>query len=145
MAVELAVDVPRGKHAAAVARKLAQTRFEDDLPAQQLDDLLVIVSELTTNAVLHGTGDITLRISSVEHGRVYGEVVDEGRGFANKVGVRGMDEVGGKGLLIVAALAEQWGIHEGSSHVWFELRPGVDRQVIDPELGTKQRPPQLGE
>jgi anti-sigma regulatory factor (Ser/Thr protein kinase) len=143
MAVELSVDVPRGTHAATVARKLAQTRFAGHLPAQQLDDLLVIVSELATNAVLHGTGDITLRVS-VAHGRVYGEVVDEGHGFVNEVRVRGVDEVGKKGLLIVGALAEQWGIHEGSSHVWFELRPEVDRDVIDPELGPEHRPPQLG-
>src|ERR1700710_49451 len=121
MAVDLSVDVARGKHAAAVARKLAQARFEEDLPAQQLDDLLVIVSELTTNAVLHGTGQIRLRVN-VKNGRVYGEVVDEGCGFVNDVRDRGIDEIGKKGLLIVAALVEQWGIHEGSSHVWFELR-----------------------
>ena len=143
MAVELSVDVPRGTHAATVARKLAQTRFAGHLPAQQLDDLLVVVSELTSNAVLHGAGEIRLRVS-VEDGCVYGEVIDEGTGFVQDVHVRGIDDVGGKGLVIVAALAEQWGIHEGSSHVWFELTPRIDCDIVDPELGTAERPPQLG-
>jgi anti-sigma regulatory factor (Ser/Thr protein kinase) len=143
MTVELSVDVPRGKDAASVARKLVQARFDEELRAQQLDDLLVIVSELTTNAVMYGTGKIRLRVS-LENGRVYGEVIDEGSGFVHEVEDRGMNEVGGRGLLIVAGLAEQWGIHEGSSHVWFELTTASDRDIIDPELGTKQRPPQLG-
>ena len=143
MAAELSVDVPRDKDAPALARKLAQARFAHDLPAQQLDDLLVVVSELTSNAVLHGAGEIRLRVS-VENGCVYGEVIDDGTGFVQDVRVRGIGEVGGKGLVIVAALAEQWGIHEGSSHVWFELTPRIDCDIVDPELGTAERPPQLG-
>lgn len=142
MAAELSVDVPRGQDGPVLARRLAQARFARDLPAQQLDDLLVVVSELTTNAVLHGAGRIRLRVR-VEDGRVYGEVVDDGSGFVNDVRGRGIDEVGKRGLVIVAALAEHWGIHEGSSHVWFELTPGDGREVVDPGLGTHERPPQL--
>ncbi|HEV2060079.1 MAG TPA: hypothetical protein VGR11_12040 [Solirubrobacteraceae bacterium] len=108
MAAELSVDVPRGRGAPAVARKLARARFEQELPVRHLDDLLVIVSELTSNAVLHGAGDIRLRVS-VENGRVYGELIDE-----------------------------------GSSHVWFELSRHAEGEAVDPELGTHQRPPQLG-
>lgn len=142
MPVELSVDLPRSEHAPAIARKLAQARYEEQLPARQLDDLLTIVSELTTNAVLHGAGEIRLRVNA-ESGRVYGEVVDDGGGFVGDVRNRGMEEIGKKGLLIVAALAEQWGIHEGSSHVWFELAPGLDLEAVEPELGTGGRPPQL--
>ena len=142
MAVELSVDVPRGRDAPALARKLVHARFGQDLPVAQLEDLLVIVSELTSNAVLHGAGEIRLRVS-IENGRVYGEVIDEGSGFVQDVRGRGIDEIGRKGLVIVAALSEQWGIHEGSSHVWFELTPGIDHEIVDPELGTSERPPQL--
>lgn len=109
---------------------------------QQLNDLLVIISELTTNAVLHGAGRIRLRVR-VEDGRVYGEVVDDGSGFVNDV--RGRGHRGGRqeGADDRRGAGRAVGIHDGSSHVWFELTPGDDRDVVDPELGTHQRPPQL--
>lgn len=92
MTAELAVNVPRSKRGPLLARKLLEVHFRDDLPAQQLADLLVIVSELTSNAVLHGDGEIRVRVS-VENGRVYGEVIDGGGGFVNAVHRRGIDEV----------------------------------------------------
>ncbi len=47
----------------------------------------------------------------------------------------------GRGLGIVAALADEWGVHEGSTHVWFALDvrarvPGI----TDPQLGDARRP-----
>jgi hypothetical protein len=30
--------------------------------------------------------------------------------------------VGGWGLHLVESLSERWGVHAGSTHVWFELR-----------------------
>lgn len=116
--------------------------FGQQLPAQQLTDLLVIVSELTTNAARHGAGEIRLRVS-VENDRVYGEVSDQGTGFVTEVRDRGIDEVGNKGLLIVGTLAERWGIHAGSSHVWFEIAPGRHGSRADPQLQSHRRPPQL--
>jgi anti-sigma regulatory factor (Ser/Thr protein kinase) len=129
LAAELSVQVPRGRDAPAFARHAVQTLCVDELPAQQLADLLVIVSELTTNATLHGVGEIKLRVG-VENGRVFGEVIDQGSGFASDVHHHGIKDIGRKGLLIVATLADRWGVHDGSSHVWFELaseahqRPG---------------------
>jgi hypothetical protein len=134
---ELSVRVPRDKDAPALARDVVRTSFGAELPARQLFDLLVIVSELTTNALLHGVGDISLRVS-VENGRASGEVVDEGNGFSGDVDGHGIDDIGRKGLLIVATLAERWGIHEGSSHVWFELAPPVEAKPLP---RARRRPP----
>ena len=142
MARELSVDVPRGFGSAAFARNLVHASFDQELSTEQLDDLLVIVSELTTNAVLYGVGEIRLRVS-VEGERVFGEVIDQGSGFAQAVHDQGSGDVGNRGLLIVAALAERWGIHDGSSHVWFELALDGRRAHADPQLGTDERPPQL--
>jgi anti-sigma regulatory factor (Ser/Thr protein kinase) len=125
LAAGLSVQVPRGRHAPAFARSVVQTWCTDELPAQQLADLLVLVSELTTNATLHGRGEIRLRVH-IEDGRVFGAVIDEGGGFVLEAPVRGIDEVGKRGLPIVATMAEDWGIHEGSSHVWFELAPAMN-------------------
>ena len=32
------------------------------------------------------------------------------------------DEGGGWGLRLLDKVSERWGVHEGSTHVWFELR-----------------------
>ena len=47
-----------------------------------------MVSELVTNAVIHGHGAITLKLR-VDGDDVYGEVVDEGGGFEPVVRERG--------------------------------------------------------
>ena len=142
MSVELSLEVPRAEQGPALARRVVDARYVEELSPGQLGDLLVIVSELTTNAMLHGAGRIRLRVA-LEDGRLYGEVVDEGSGFPTDVRERGVDELGGKGLLLVSALADRWGIHEGSSHVWFEIGPDDEREPVEPELGTDERPPEL--
>ena len=144
MPVDLSLEVPRDGQGPALARRVVEARYGADLAPAQLDDLLVIVSELTTNAMLHGAGRIRLRVT-LEHGRLYGEVVDEGSGFPSEARERGVDELGGKGLLLVSALADRWGIHEGSSHVRFEIGPDDEREPVEPELGADERPAELDE
>jgi two-component sensor histidine kinase len=139
---ELSFEVPRNARGPAQSRAAIRDRFADRISARRLDDLLVIVSELTTNALLYGDGTIRMRVL-LDGGRVHGEVIDEGSGFERKVDRRGIDAVGGNGLQMVGALARRWGIHEGSSHVWFELAPGADPEPADPELGAEQRPDAL--
>ncbi len=79
------------------------------------------MSELVTNAVLHGIGTIELRMQADEH-RVTGEVIDEGGGFACLMRKEGApDDLGGWGLSIVGALAESWGVRAGATHVWFTI------------------------
>lgn len=134
LAAGLSVQVPRGTDAPAFARQVVRTWCTEELPAEQLADLLVIVSELTTNATLHGVGEIRLFVS-VENGRVFGEVIDQGSRFVSEAPHRGIHEVGKRGLPIVATMAEAWGIHEGRSHVWFELASGDECEPVGSELG----------
>ncbi len=141
---DLAFDVPRHEHGPAMSRAAVRDAFAGHVSARQLEDLLVIVSELTTNALLYGSGTIGLRVL-LDDGLVRGEVVDEGGGFEREVDARGIDAVGGNGLRIVGGLARRWGIHEGSSHVWFELAPGAGDDPVDPRLGPEERPPALDE
>jgi anti-sigma regulatory factor (Ser/Thr protein kinase) len=99
----------------------------------QLEDARLLTSELVTNAVVHGRGAIGLS-ALLDEDRLMIEVIDEGDGFERTVRQHGLDAVGGNGLNIVDRLASRWGIHAGSSHVWFELeRPG-------PRLGTDAKP-----
>ena len=66
----------------------------------------------------HGTGQIELRITG-DSVNVTAEVTDEGSSFERQVrNDDGLYGVGGKGLFIVAQIAENWGVHEGTTHVW---------------------------
>jgi anti-sigma regulatory factor (Ser/Thr protein kinase) len=140
--LSLALVVPRAERGPAVARTRVREAFDGRITPRQLEDLLIIVSELSTNALLYGRGEIRLRVQ-LDGGTVRGEVVDEGGGFQRAVAQRGIDAVGGKGLHIVGSLAGEWGIHDGSSHVWFELRPGQEHAPADPQLGVDERPDAL--
>lgn len=105
------------------------------LTKRELEDLRAVVSELVANAYVHGEGAIRLRVE-VEPDHVRGEVADEGSGFEADVRERGIREIGGRGLFIVAALACRWGVYDDSSHVWFVLaREPTGAGPTPPELG----------
>jgi anti-sigma regulatory factor (Ser/Thr protein kinase) len=136
----LALTLPRTLAAGSVARAAVQDRFGADLTSAQLEALELVVSELVTNAVLHGEGEVELRLA-VDGQRIRGEVIDQGGGFEREVRDRGPDELGGRGLQIVEALSARWGIHEGTTHVWFELAPPSAPVVpAPPRLGEDERP-----
>jgi histidine kinase-like protein len=85
----------------------------------------LLVSELATNALLHGRGNIKLR-AAIDAQRVWAAVIDEGGGFDESLHRRECDQIGGWGLGLVDVLASGWGV-ENSSQVWFELRrPAAD-------------------
>jgi anti-sigma regulatory factor (Ser/Thr protein kinase) len=77
-----------------------------------------------TNAVLHGArGPITLTIGRAARGGLRVEVVDAGTGFVPRARDRPATEPGGWGLHLVETLSERWGVHKGSTSVWFEIGP----------------------
>ena len=119
--------LPRDRTAAATARHLVRTRLARHLPVETMGDVLLVVSELATNAVLHGIGDIELRIAF--DGRcVTGNVADAGNGFTRAPREHPPRRLGGHGLYLVERLASRWGVNEGTAHVWFEIpgrRPAV--------------------
>jgi anti-sigma regulatory factor (Ser/Thr protein kinase) len=142
---ELDLRLPRDETAGNVARSAIRARFGEQLEPDRIGELSLVATELVTNAVMHGHGDITLKLR-VDGDSVYGEVVDEGGGFEREVREQGPDELNGRGLMIVDALSRRWGIHEGTTHVWFELAETPMRfsgGLPDPELGEDERPPGL--
>jgi anti-sigma regulatory factor (Ser/Thr protein kinase) len=103
----------------APARARAAVRaLPAELPAALLTDLELVVSELVTNALMHGPGQpIELRLEVVAAGRVRGHVADGGD---REVRLRArIDHKGGLGLRLVDAVAE-WGVRRPTL-VWFEL------------------------
>lgn len=100
------------------------------LEPRMLDAAVLLTSELVTNAVLHPASAngyrVGLRITRFEHG-IRCEVSDPGAGFdPAELGPR-EPETGGRGLMLVEALARRWGVAHRSTDgetrfcVWFEL------------------------
>jgi anti-sigma regulatory factor (Ser/Thr protein kinase) len=122
--VGLEVKLPRADTAPAVARQTLRRVYAGRVDPDLLGDAELLVSELASNALRHGRGEITLR-ARLDDDRLLVEVVDEGSGFERALCHRDFEDVGGWGLEIVEDVASRWGVHEGTTHVWFELeRPG---------------------
>lgn len=139
----ISAELPRAATAPRQARSAVADHLSDVVPAGCLDRVLLAVSELVTNAVLHGRGPIELRVTR-RRDRVLGEVVDQGAGFEHQARTLGLETVGGRGLAIVAAVSDRWGIHEGSSHVWFEVELAPDDlDQAEPRIGKRERPREL--
>ena len=114
------VDLPRNHDVAAVARRFLDAHFRASLGDVAYVNARLIVSELVTNAFVHGTGDIVLDLE--QDGAVLRiEVVDEGTGEAPAIREQPESGVGGWGLRIVDTVAMRWGAFAGSTHVWAEI------------------------
>ncbi|WP_158566961.1 ATP-binding protein [Actinomadura craniellae] len=118
---ELAAEVRAAARARALTRRiLREWRVAG---AEDVDDVVLVVDELVTNAVTHGCGPVRLRLM-VDGGVLVGEVGD-----GSPVGPRrsGTDPGGldwaeaGRGLLLVEALVAEYGVRvEGAGKtVWF--------------------------
>ncbi|MGW0424551.1 anti-sigma factor RsbA family regulatory protein [Streptomyces sp. NPDC003015] len=83
-----------------------------NLSGVRLEDVALIVAELTTNSVVHGGGHGTLRVWA-EDGHVVCEVRDKGHLNDPLAGRRppAQDKLGGRGLLLVHTLADLVRIH----------------------------------
>lgn len=115
----LKVELARHRSCGATARRVAEEYAGDELNRGELDDLKLVVTELVSNAYLHGKGRIWMKLDRHPQG-IRVEVIDQGEGAAVKVRPRRSVERG-HGLKIVDRLASAWGAHEGTTHVWAEL------------------------
>ncbi len=111
------VALPRDPGAPRRARALLREHAAD-LDAGRLDTAVLLISELVTNAVLHGTGEIRL-IIDVDGTDARFAVADEGEGTPVVSDTPGPD--GGWGLRLVGQLASRWGVLEERTQVWFEI------------------------
>lgn len=98
--------LPWGPSAPAAARDLSD-RALADVPGQARREARLVVSELVTNAVLHGERPLRVRVSAAKD-RVTIEVADGGAAEPSPR-LPAPEEAGGRGLDIVAQLASEWG------------------------------------
>ena len=121
----------RGGPDAGVAARQAVLASNGALPASVRADVLLLVTELVTNAVRHaGVGPeqpVRIGLRRLPR-RVRVEVTDPGSGFARVHPRSNGDESGGWGLLLVDRIADSWGAWPTASGtcVWFEVRPEED-------------------
>lgn len=125
---------------AAGTRAPAQARTEvgracHGWSTSTIDTAKLLVSELVTNAVVHGAGDIDLAIARVPS-LLRVEVTDAGANPVRPLRDTHVDDEYGRGLHIVAALATAWGGRpdplSGDNMVWFELRPNAPDFDVGP-------------
>ena len=112
---------------AAAAARRALIEEKGELPATVRDDVLLLVTELVSNAVLHaGAGpERPLQVQLLRGPRwIVVTVADEGPGFTWRPSPEGMsNESGGWGLFFVDQIADRWGVECSSdgARVWFEI------------------------
>ena len=117
----LDVEIERTPRAPWHARRAVEDLGPSIDPAV-VPDVMLLVSELITNSVKYGgEGDLRLQIEARAPRRLRVEVVHQGVGFVPKARDRPVTTAGGWGLHLVEELADRWGVHEGSTHVWFEI------------------------
>jgi GAF domain-containing protein/anti-sigma regulatory factor (Ser/Thr protein kinase) len=124
--------LPGGPEAVGLARAALRARLEGDMTPERLGDVLLIASELVTNAIRHGGAerpDRRIRVRARRLGaRLHLEVRDDGPGFgAAPAPVPGDADgaPGGMGLELVARLANAWGTERQgrTTLVWADLDP----------------------
>jgi anti-sigma regulatory factor (Ser/Thr protein kinase) len=122
-----AVVLPRDTSSVAAARQWLTDLCDDtSIPAKTVGDAVLLVSELVTNALRHGHGDV------VCHGCVNGDgdeiCVAVADGSARPPVLLPVDpqRVGGFGMLLLERIARQWGVasYPGGKVVWATLRDG---------------------
>ncbi|WP_406112278.1 SpoIIE family protein phosphatase [Kitasatospora purpeofusca] len=122
---------PVGRSASAARAFVRDALLGWGLP-EVVDDAVVLVSELVTNAVVHaGTAaevcclreDGTVRIEVTDHHPERGLPTFADVPTTASDHYADADGEGGRGLLMCAALAERWGVEYGSGRktVWFRL------------------------
>jgi anti-sigma regulatory factor (Ser/Thr protein kinase) len=102
-----------------------------DLPEPVLIDVKLLITELVANALKHasrGIQAVIIRITRNHFVRV--EVLDPGPMFNPDPRPPGTGTGSGRGLFLVDAVANAWGVEpeEAGKKVWFELRVAAGRE-----------------
>jgi anti-sigma regulatory factor (Ser/Thr protein kinase) len=121
------IDLPPVPATVPLARRLVRDVLHTWAAPHDREDAELLVTELVANVVDHAGVDVlTLEVELAGAWLRIG-VVD---GSAIRPVVRELStaEERGRGMQIVAAIADRWGAddHDGGKRVWFELEPPAD-------------------
>ena len=113
-----------GREAAEVSR--ARRFVADALERsgrEATDDVMLVTSELVSNAVVHGDDPVEVHVE-LDEDRVHLEVHDAGSARVDLAGMPTTRAHGGRGLPLVAAVTRAFGTgldHRGYTTVWADL------------------------
>jgi anti-sigma regulatory factor (Ser/Thr protein kinase) len=134
------IELPTSKAAPAMARQAVRDATAQAAPESVLDVLLLLTSEIVSNAVVHvhAPDDAGIRLSiDVTDERTRVEVGDRGDGFPATSERRKPGNSGGYGLALLDVASSRWGATTRDGHfwVWFEVDHGL-RRTADSEWTT---------
>ena len=123
MSKAVRISLPPRAESVPIARRAVTEAAQRWMTPAQTPPLVLMVSEVVTNALLHGGdgGDVELAVVE-EDGVVRVEVCDHGDGFVPEPKALDPDGDGGFGLYLVEQLSDRWGWSRSDcTTVWFEL------------------------
>lgn len=116
-------NLPGRPSAVPAARRFASQRLRD-LGSRQdvVETTRLLVTEVTTNAVVHAHSSIRLTVES-QSDCIRVEVRDDDPRTIEQPIEPGIDATSGRGLWLVAALARAWGVNgnDRGKTIWFEV------------------------
>jgi anti-sigma regulatory factor (Ser/Thr protein kinase) len=134
---------PETRSAGEARRFIGQFCAATELPEDLCQTAALLVSELVTNAVVHGKTSATVEVHRpVDILRV--SVRDDNPVLPAVGDAPPLDAESGRGLTIVAALAHRWGVEKVDSGkaIWFELEvPVSDDACRDPPRRSERHRP----
>ncbi len=134
---------PRSRRSVRAAREFARRALAHWGIERRADDVVLCVSELAANAVVHGVPPgrgFRVRLWRYEGGLLRVEVHDSSD-RRPRFPEAGDEDESGRGLLVVAALADKWGVGERvpGKIVWceFEFARTPEEAALDAELDRR--------
>ena len=118
---EQSLALPPAETSPRAARDWVSDALDDWGDRERRHAVVLLVSELVTNAVVHARSTVTLQLA-VEAGEVHVEVHDESPDRPTTRSQQS-DRPGGRGLFLLDSLAAEWGVEPGEvgKSVWFRI------------------------
>lgn len=105
-------------------------------------EVLLVVNELVTNAIVHAAGTVTLALDLQD--QTVRIVVADDSAILPTERAPDLGSTGGRGLILVASMSLEWGVIEqgGGKTVWADLpRPAREsRSGLHPTSSSSRRP-----
>jgi anti-sigma regulatory factor (Ser/Thr protein kinase) len=114
---------PEAKFAGEARKQARKALVEWGVPEEGIDDVSVILAELFSNALIHGTGEITISLCLNPRARMLTGAVEDAGARWPRAGGADLLAVHGRGLAMVALLSTRWGVvrhaDDRGKSVWF--------------------------